>query len=115
MMGPGDGVSWTMGQPNLAYTTNVTWADGKTTELSRRERPVLVFGNASNPGGCKWVPVALINGALNRSNSSDELTAGGFQNTPTFTLIQPVLGAQTDSLTGVNKSPGWSLYADIPT
>lgn len=93
-----DGASWTMGRPNLAYTTNVLWADGQTTGLSRRERPVLVFGNTS---GCKWVPIALINGALNHSNSSGKLTTGGFhQNTATFTLIQPVLG-QTDA-TGVS-------------
>ena len=60
-----DGVKWTMGKPAVAYTTNVTWTDGSTSTLARRERPVLVFGDAKagggtgEAGGCKWVPIAL--------------------------------------------------------
>ena len=104
-----DGLTWRMGHPAAAYTTDVLWADGSNVSLARRERPVLVFRKAAVDGtgtaGCAWVPVALINGALNRTNhttgssigepdlKSDPDRAGdeSFSNTPTFTLIQPVL------------------------
>jgi len=95
-----DGVAWTMGHPSVAYTTNVTWGDGTASQLARRERPVLVFGQG--PGGCDRVPVALINGALNQTHARVAPAAerpaslhirrpDSFSNTPTFTLIQPVL------------------------
>ena len=80
-----DGVSWTMAKPATAYNTTVQWSDGSVSTLARRERPVLVFGTDNS--GCNVVPVALINGALNRSSAS----LRGFSDTPTFTLIQPVL------------------------
>lgn len=95
-----DGKTWAMGSPAVAYTTNVPWSDGTNTTLARRERPVLVF-KKNDTSGCKWVPIALINGALNKTELSwtpqsslsvdATATVWDFKNTPTFTLIQPVL------------------------
>eukprot|EP01052_Picozoa_sp_SAG31_P034673 SAG31_NODE_4084_length_3603_cov_5.623002_4_plen_431_part_00 len=103
-----NGHSWSMGNPATAYTTEVAWSDGTNSTLARRERPVLVFEqNVSS--GCKWIPIALINGALNQTHNTSapsSLEAGsstvpiendmiaGFKNTPTFTLIQQVLSHQ---------------------
>jgi hypothetical protein len=66
------------------------WLAAAQSTLGRRERPVLIFSDSV--GGCRR-PVALVNGARNQSQ------AGGwhaemptdFKNTPTFTLISPVL------------------------
>ena len=116
-----------MGKPAVAYATGVEWADGSSDTLARRERPVLVFRTnastapppgpaaaaaasteaaaggaeaAAGGGECAWVPIALINGALNRSNHTayaapEQVGASsgsaGFANTATYTLIQPVL------------------------
>ena len=139
MLSSTDGLSWTMGKPAVAYTTDVEWTDGSSNTLGRRERPVLVFrtnasaaaapagaeaagagggAEAAGAGGadaaaaaggadvaagggeCAWVPIALINGALNRSNhtahaATEQVGASsgsaGFANTATYTLIQPVL------------------------
>ena len=55
---------------------------------------------AAGGGECAWVPIALINGALNRSNHTAHAAmeqvgassgSAGFANTATYTLIQPVL------------------------
>jgi hypothetical protein len=100
-----------------AYTTTIQYTDGTNTTLDRRERPVLVF-DVVQPGGCKWVPIALINGVLDHNSSDDRASAwsarsgtdasavrsgaaggertrpgtvGAFTNTPTYTLVQPIL------------------------
>eukprot|EP01043_Picozoa_sp_COSAG02_P010489 COSAG02_NODE_369_length_23680_cov_36.650609_10_plen_608_part_00 len=92
-----DGKTWIMGTPAVAYTTEVAWSDGTTSMLERRERPVLVF-KKNHTSGCNWIPIALINGALNRtqnasssSPSEEDVEVSDFKNTPTFTLIQPVV------------------------
>ena len=86
-----DGKAWTMGSPSVAYTTDVVWDDNTNTTLSRRERPVLVFERRDD---CDFVPVALINGALNKTEAvGGSVQASDFKNTPTYTLIQPVLSS----------------------
>ena len=70
-------------------------------QLSRRERPVLVFAAAANAtasgsrgnssSACAWIPIALINGAK-AANTTDSVVgkADDFGNSPTFTLIQQI-------------------------
>lgn len=67
-----DGVSWMFG--GVAYTNNVTFTDGSSIFLTRRERPHLVFANYSS-----LIPVALVNSAV----------APGYGDR-SFTLVQPL-------------------------
>eukprot|EP00911_Craspedida_sp_UC1_P000698 UC1_evm4s531 len=44
-----DGISWTFGTREPAYTTTVTTSDGQEHEYTRRERPHLLFNDSGYP------------------------------------------------------------------
>ena len=67
-----DGVTWLFG--GVAYTNNVTFTDGSSLLLTRRERPHVVFAEGSRR------IVALSNSAM----------AGGAFGDRSFTLLQGV-------------------------
>lgn len=55
-------VDWTTGDPLIAYDHTITWDDGETIQLERRERPQLLFDAAGNI-------THLVTGALYRGKS----------------------------------------------
>jgi hypothetical protein len=59
-----DGVNWTLSDPPLVCTREVRWADGRTTMLTKLERPQLLFDEAG-------VPIALFCAASDRDDVSD--------------------------------------------
>merc|ERR1711957_299383 len=55
-----DGLTWTP-SPTVAFTTNITWANGTTETLNRRERPQLLMDSDG------VTPLALITGVLSQA------------------------------------------------
>lgn len=64
-----DGLTWTL-STTIPFTTNVTWSDGKSETLNRRERPQLVMATDG------VTPIALVTG-VQKSDVPASCSEGG--------------------------------------
>ena len=78
-----DGASWQY-SPEPAYTLAVTWDNGTTTELYRRERPQVLFERVSG------TPLALFNGAQPSYDSTLPAYCDFGESCKTFTMVAPI-------------------------